>query len=218
MTDETLHKILKNVKELSESDLLFSKPISDHVDVAKYWESKPIENDDIIANFNSIDLFLIKNEKKIFVGIVYDMFNDIHVFIKPEHRGKEYLDNALNKTIFPYLKTVKLRKKICISVEDDNEFGKKSAFRNGFVQIENDKYEKDISSISDYQKYSSKTSTDTTEIERLRKKAYFIYKLLYRFDDELKYRHDIDLGIKDIKEEVQNIYLDLKYNIVNQNP
>ena len=47
--------------------------------------------------------FFIKDTRGVYVGIVLDMVYDLHVFIKPQHRKKGHLCNALNDVILPYL-------------------------------------------------------------------------------------------------------------------
>jgi hypothetical protein len=51
----------------------------------------------------SFPFYFIKKTSGIYVGAVLDWTNDLHVFIKPEHRKKGHLYNALNETILPYL-------------------------------------------------------------------------------------------------------------------
>ncbi len=49
-----------------------------------------------------LDYFLIKKDGK-YVGIVYDGFSDLHIYIKQQYRGQTVLIKELNEVIIPYL-------------------------------------------------------------------------------------------------------------------
>lgn len=77
----------------------------------------------INLNINEFyDFILIKNKDEKhelkYVGIIYDMINDLHIFITPEFRGKQYLHSILNSSLFPFLSCYKDREKQRLSFEN----------------------------------------------------------------------------------------------------
>ena len=72
------------------------KKLSQNVEIAKVWD---LEEDD---NIKPHTFFLIKNNKE-YVSAILVMYEDLHWFVLPQHRGKGYLLKALKKVILPYI-------------------------------------------------------------------------------------------------------------------
>jgi hypothetical protein len=78
--------------------LIFISTLSDSVDFAKVWSEEPKGK----GCENSYNFYFVR-VKGIYVGAVFDMGDDLHVFVKPEYRGQGHLSSAMHQTVFPHL-------------------------------------------------------------------------------------------------------------------
>ena len=66
-------------------DRVFLARLSDVVHFAKVWTKEPKGG---IVGEGSSEFFFITNSSPLYVAAVLDMGNDLHVFVKEEHRGR----------------------------------------------------------------------------------------------------------------------------------
>ena len=100
MTNEVLEKLIDVMNSKPKEDLIFSTNLSDSVTYSKVWHKEPRGG---IANECSYDHYFVKNREGEFVGVVFDMQDDLHIFVKPKFRRKGFITNAVKNTIFPWL-------------------------------------------------------------------------------------------------------------------
>ena len=100
MKHEHIESLIDLLNTGGDLQLIFLSALSDEVDFAKVWLQEPRGG---IGNEGAYDFYFIKNESEIYVAAVLDMFNDLHVFVKEEHRGNGYLTSAMHQVIFPHL-------------------------------------------------------------------------------------------------------------------
>ena len=100
MTNENIEDIIDSLNRKDTNDLVFASDLSQAVDISKVWTSLPEGN---IGNESSYLFYLVKNIEGIYVAAVLDMENDLHVFVKSDHRKKGYLSRAMNEVILPHL-------------------------------------------------------------------------------------------------------------------
>jgi hypothetical protein len=101
MTDETISYIIDLINKGEPQDLIFLRPLTSIVLFGIVWVNN---SDEEVCKDSGYNMFFIKNENQTIVAGVLDMGEqDLHVFVKPEHRGNGYLVNALKDDILPYL-------------------------------------------------------------------------------------------------------------------
>ena len=100
MTNEDIEKLIDSINNEAANDSIFLSVLSQTVDFAKVWTKLPEEN---IGNESSYPFYFIKSEEGNYVGAVSDMGNDLHVYVKTEHRKKGYLSRAISEVILPHL-------------------------------------------------------------------------------------------------------------------
>lgn len=148
MSEKQLNKILndlnKNIAKIKK--LMFIRPLSESVEYAKFWDEEPLTQLKKYSCYIPYRCYLIKDDGKNYVGIVLDMSQDLHWYVKKEYRGKGYLTKSLNEIILPHLLDIREEQQITIS---KNEIGvqifgasEKVAISCGFklFKVENDKH------------------------------------------------------------------------------
>ncbi|MCX5827667.1 MAG: hypothetical protein NTV58_06665 [Deltaproteobacteria bacterium] len=101
MTDETLEKIIDSLNIPEAPDLIFLRPLTNKVFVGRVWLKLPSGG---TFDENSYTMFFVRNQRKTVVAAVLDMGKqDLHIFVKPKHRGRGYLADALRSVILPFL-------------------------------------------------------------------------------------------------------------------
>lgn len=100
MTNEHIESLIDRLNSGGDLQLMFLSALSNNVDFAKVWLQEPRGS---LANEGSYDFYFIKNESGTYVAAVLDMVNDLHVFVKQEHRGNGYLASAMHQVVFPHL-------------------------------------------------------------------------------------------------------------------
>lgn len=101
MTDETIEKIIDALNRGEAPDLIFLRPLTDKVFIGRVWLTRPSGS---VCNEESYAMFFIRNRRKTFVAAILDMGKqDLHVFVKPKHRGKGYLAVELRNVVLPFL-------------------------------------------------------------------------------------------------------------------
>jgi hypothetical protein len=89
MTDETIQFIIDLINSGQASDLIFMRPLSQHVLFGRVW----VNNDkgDICTD-SGYSMFFIQNSRKVIVAAVVDLGRqDLHVFVHPKQRKQGHL-------------------------------------------------------------------------------------------------------------------------------
>lgn len=211
MTDKDIQKYIDQLNNRNSSETIFTRSISDTVDVAKVWPEQPKITDDII-NFHSYRFFFIKDEKRKYIGAVLDMHKDLHWYIIPNSRKKGYLTKSLKEAIIPYLfNEGRENQRVTIerfSIGNENYKNSKNvAFNLGFRAINEDETEFNLNE-SDFDWRNEKLNEKNPEIdserfEELKKRAFYAYKTLYKISDELTMTVNDDKGLKEVADEVK---------------
>ncbi|WP_341902857.1 hypothetical protein [Fluviicola taffensis] len=212
MTEREIRKYIDRLNNGKASESIFTRQISENVDVAKVWKKQPKMTDDIIGNFSSYRFFFIKNEFSKYVGAVLDMEDDLHWYVNPKSRKKGYLTTALKESILPYL-FYDERKSQRITIEK-NAIGEKNylnskgvALKLGFKAINEMETEFELKQIDfnwdneNLEEINPVTSPE--RFEELRKRAFYAYKILYKISDELLMTVSDDHELKEVADEVR---------------
>jgi hypothetical protein len=93
-----LEKLIDALNAGQVSNWVFWHALSATVDFARVWIVDP----DSEIPSTPYPFYFIKENGGLYVGAVLDMFYDLHAFVKPGHRKRGHLYNAVNDTIFPY--------------------------------------------------------------------------------------------------------------------
>lgn len=127
MTEETIEKIIDSLNKPEPNDFLFLRSITDKVSFGRVWLNYPEGKS---CNENSYSMFFIKDLRK-YIGAVLDMGEqDIHVFVKPQHRRKGHLVNALRLVILPFLfSTGRKEQRITFKTEGAKHYAQKVGFK-----------------------------------------------------------------------------------------
>ncbi len=120
-----------------DKELIFIKPLSVTVNYARIWWEKPNPTDKIAFPDGPYSMYFIKSELGRYVAVVLDMGNDLHVYVIPEYKKKDYLTKALLNSILPHIFEEKEEQRITItkgSIGENNfEASQKVALSLGFV-------------------------------------------------------------------------------------
>lgn len=139
MTHDDIESYIDSLNQNNFGSFIFRSKLSDNVDYAKVWPDEPRGD---ISNEGSYDFYFVKNDKGVYVAAVADMYSDLHVFVKEEHRKKGYLSKAINESILPHICS-KGRKKQVVTFEDPL-IGEYVVKNWGFTLINNTKAERDL--------------------------------------------------------------------------
>lgn len=98
MRTETLELIVDSIN--NDKIRVYPWQLSDSVDFTKIWHPEPEAGSPLAKGY---DCYLLKNAgSSEYIGVILDMSNDLHAFLKKEHRGGTFLAKALRETIFPW--------------------------------------------------------------------------------------------------------------------
>lgn len=212
MTEREIRKYINRLNNGKASESIFTRQISEYVDVAMVWSEQPKITDTIIGNFSSNRFFFIKNDLNEYVGAVLDMSNDLHWYIVPKHRKKGHLTNALKESILPYIfyderETQRLTIDFEMIEEKKYSDSKSVAIKLGFKAINETETEFKLNKTDfnwEYENLNEMNSNiDSDRFEELKKRAFFAYKTLYKISDELLMTVDNDKCLKEVANEVK---------------
>lgn len=100
MKIETIEFLIESLNNGSASDYIFLSDLHPNVKSAKVWMNLPgLENS--FDKGKPSNFYFIRNDENKYIGAVYDMGWDLHWYIKPEHRNRKHLKNALMEVILP---------------------------------------------------------------------------------------------------------------------
>jgi hypothetical protein len=101
MTNEDLEALIDALNKGEMKDLVFRAKISSNVEYAKVWRCEPKGG---ICNEQSSRFYFLSGDDGKIIGAVFDMYSDLHVFVKAENRGQGYLTRALESIILPHIR------------------------------------------------------------------------------------------------------------------
>lgn len=103
MSNETLEELIQQLNLKEPKELMFTKPLAPSVDLIKVWSNNARPTVLTIWPDRENTIYFIKNKDSVYVGAVYDMENNLHWYVLPEHRKQGHLTSALREVIVPYL-------------------------------------------------------------------------------------------------------------------
>jgi hypothetical protein len=115
MTDETLSSFIDRANELPGPEIVFTRPLTANVYLARAWRAAPDPTDKVWPIDYGYGLYLIQNPAQRFVAAVLDMGEDLHWLVQPSFRGQGYLTQALRSVILPHLLQNREQQRITIS-------------------------------------------------------------------------------------------------------
>ncbi|NEV93449.1 hypothetical protein G3567_04700 [Psychroflexus sp. YR1-1] len=213
MTDDTIKGFIDQLNKEESTESIFTRQISENVDIAKVWEEQTTESDQIAMYTGSYSFFFIKNQSNEYVGAILDMIRDLHWYIIPKFRKQGYLSKALKETVLPYLfiegrdtQRVTINKKDIGETNYQNS--KNVALGLGFKSINTEETEFELQE-SDYNWdnesiFEVNSKVDPERFKVLRKRALYAYRLLSKISDELLMTVDDDKGLKKIASKVSD--------------
>lgn len=212
MREREIRKYIDRLNKGMAKESIFTRQINKNVEVAKVWSEQPKMTDNIVGNFGSYRFFFIKNEFNEYIGAVLDMYHDLHWYIIPKSRKKGYLTIALKESILPYLfYEERESQRITIdggSIGEKNYLNSKSvAIKLGFKPINEIETEfelnKDDFNWDNVNLDETNSQINTERFDKLKKRAFFLFKALYKISDELLMAFDDDRGLKEVANEVR---------------
>lgn len=194
MSNKSIEAIIDRLNS-GDCKNIFLQQISEDVEYGIAWH-KVNQIHPIKGNYQRElrDLFyFIKDEKHSYVGAVLIMvkLDDLHAFVKKEHRKQGYLSNAMTRVILPHLLRKKERQRITIDNdwlgEKKYNISKKSALRIGFKEV------------SDYEFYI--TRKDIEQDVRLQTRRYMMTEdRMHQLCEKMK---EISIEIRKIEDEFE---------------
>lgn len=209
MTEREIRKYIDRLNKGKGQESIFTRSISETVEVAKVWFEQPKTSDSVIGNFSPYRFFFIKNTLGIYIGAVLDMDSDLHWYIIPKERKQGYLTKSLKETILPYLFYERENQRVTIGEgigEKNCNNSKKVALNLGFKSnnLEQSEFLLNKSEFdwgSENLNESVKVIGDE-RIEILRKRISYASKILLKISDELQMAYDDDKELSQVSEEV----------------
>ena len=101
MTHQELEKYIDLLNSENSLDGIFTRIISKSVTKAKIWEKEPNPNIQSSCKVYYSTYYFIKNNDNKYIGVVLFTSNNVHWFVKEQHRKKGYLTKAMKKEILP---------------------------------------------------------------------------------------------------------------------
>lgn len=198
MTDNYLKSLINKLNKGQTNGLIFIRPLSNTVNLAKVWRNELKKTDDINVDDSPYTCYFIKNNLGVYVSIVVDLINDLHWFTLPRHRKQNYLTNALKEIIIFHLFQNREEQRITMNrgfLGENNMLASQGVAKKiGFIETNN----KD--SITEYilkkNKYHTEEiilGTDTTmselRIKEIKKHFNFLSRSILLIQSEIEMYH-----------------------------
>lgn len=191
---------------------IFTRPISETVEVSKVWSEQPKKADSVIGNFSSHRFFFIKNTFGIYVGAILDMHSDLHWYIVPKQRKKGHLSRALKESVLPHIfyeEREVQRITIQKGIEKENYANSKNvAIKIGFKSTNEHDTEFELKKSEfnweDENLIEHVKSIGKERIEILRKRVNYASKILLKVSDELQIAYNDDKELSEISSQVKS--------------
>ena len=207
MTDKLLKQLLDKLNQNKTDGLIFIRPLTTLISIAKIWNNQPSITDSITETYEPFTVYLIKNTIGIYVGAVHDAGElELHWYNLPQHRGDGHLTNAMKEVILPYLfQNGRVQQRITIeeAIGQNNFSASENVAKSlGFTLVEN-KYGKaeyhlklNLPITPNIESKNSEFTED--EMKTMKKKIQFFYRSLAMIKTEL----EMKLGEIDLVEEM----------------
>lgn len=216
MRDSDLRDIINHMNDEESQMLIIKRELINNIEVAKYWSINPV-NSKITSRETSKLIFFIKESEK-YIGIIYYMGNDFHIYMLEEHRNNRHMTNAFQDVVIPYLFDVLEKDKLVLTsditqVGDDNFlFVEKLAKKLGF-----EKQKEENTAIAHYSLKQSdykfarinlidlegKNHSMTAEhLGTLKDEISFASRILLKISDEMNMYFNNDADLKELSDNV----------------
>lgn len=212
MTDQTIHDLLMKLNHSKTSEYVFKRPIGKRVEVAKVWLERFTMLDFVSNDIGDYRFFLIQNEEGSYVAAILDMHSDLHWYVLPEYRKKGYLTRALQSVILPFLFYDKECTSLPITIdrhrlgEDGYRASEKVALAVGFKlrSLNTGVFilEKSAFDWSHEALQEQNQRLDSGCLEVIRRRLFYVTRLLYQISDELQMAFNDDEGLREEAREV----------------
>ncbi|MEW4924601.1 hypothetical protein [Algibacter sp. 2305UL17-15] len=212
MTEREIRKYIDRLNNKKGQESIFTRPISETVDVGKVWREQPKQKDSV-SSFSSSRFFFIKNTLGVYVGAVLDMDYDLHWYVLPKQRKKGILTKSLKETILPYLFYERKEQRITIEngrgVREKNYNNSlKVALNLGFKPI-NKEQTKFILKKSEFDWSVENLNEEDNLIEEdrikiLKKRINYASKILLKISDELLMSYANDKELLEVSRKVKD--------------
>ena len=203
MTNENIESYIDSLNRNEFSNYIFRSMLSDNVDFSKVWAEVPKGN---VANEGSYNFYFIKNDDGVYVAAVLDMYSDLHIFVKSEHRKQGHLSSAINSVILPHIGQTG-RKKQVITFEDPS-IGEYCVRNWKFSMVSESSAEKSLDCYQEMEKIPCKgyklSSSDFEEIKiKIRKAKLYISMVKEQLESSLCKIEDTDVDF--IEQDLFNL-------------
>ena len=230
MKNNTLKSLIDKLNKKPMRENIFLRPIGSNVKYAKVWLGKVRPSDSIVTP-GPYEFYFIANEHGFYIGLVLDMYSDLHWFVSPVFRKKGYLTKALTEAILPHLFQKDNRGIQRITI-DKGFLGLKSflasekvALKIGFKKNEGNEGEYLLSSeaFSNHDVINGEnTNLSEERIKVLTKRVSYIARSLLLIQNEVEMAMgDLDYGdeLKDLVWEIKRhcVLLENKWYDMNRN-
>ncbi|SFU78047.1 hypothetical protein SAMN05216480_12515 [Pustulibacterium marinum] len=214
MTDQTIHNLLMKLNHSKTSEYVFKRRIGKQVEVAKVWLEKFTMLDFVSNDLGDYRFFLIQNEAGIYVAAILDMHRDLHGYVLPEYRKQGYLTKALQRVILPFLFYDKECESLRITIdrqrlgEDGYRASEKVALAVGFQLrslhtgvfiLEKSAFDWSHEALQEHNQ-----RVDGGHLEVIRRRLFYVTRLLYQISDELQMAFDDDEGLREEARKIWN--------------
>lgn len=206
MTNTSLQSLIENLNKNDEPEsLIYLRPLSTAVDLAKVWINKPKPTDSITSSDGPDTFYFIKNNENSYVAAIYDMVKDLHWFVLPEHRGKGHLTNAMKNTILWHL--FLNREEQRITIDADFNASEKVALNLGFSKSVDNEYFLSKKEYTTNNMDSPKVEGFSEErIKELKKQINYLGRSLWAIQTEI----EMKLGITDYSEDLADLVHEIR--------
>jgi hypothetical protein len=210
MHENQLNRLINKMNR-GGSKLIFTQVIGDNVEYSKIWPTKPKKSELRYDHCRSSDFYFLKNPDNSYAGVVYDMGNDLHWFLRKKERKNGLMYNALKKFILPHIIETK-RDDIQISIDknvlskENFEASRNLALKLGFVENEEGRYCLDTSDLDLSfldEKLGGLTSNRLNEIQ---KEITCLFRQIKMIADEMELKYGEDRSIARLRKNASEIY------------
>jgi hypothetical protein len=212
MIDKEIRKYINRLNNKKGQESIFTRPLSETVELSKVWSEQPKKTYSIVEDFPSYRFYFIKNTLGIYVGAILDMYSDLHWYIVPKQRKNGYLTKALKESVLPhifYYNREVQRITIQESIGKENYTNSKNvAIKIGFNSINEDETVFELNK-SDF-KWENDNLTEHVKsignerIELLKKRVNHASNILLKVSDELQIAYDDDDKLSEISFKVKD--------------
>lgn len=212
MTEKEIRKYIDRLNNGKGQESIFTRPISETVEVSKVWSEQPKITDSIVGDFASYKFFFIKNPLGVYVGAILDMYSDLHWYIVPKQRKNGHLTKALKESVLPHIfyderEVQRITIQEGIGIENYTN-SKNVAVKIGFKPTNEDETEfklnKSDFNWEDENLIEQVKSIGNERIELLRKRVNYASKILLKVSDELQIAYDDDKELSEISSKVKS--------------